>query len=59
MIRKTLKVDGDSECWRALRVFLQKEVRAFVDARESDGTMLSENRFKGFFEMSLGSANGN
>ena len=36
----------------------QKKVGAFVNARESDGTVLSENGFKGFFEMSLGSANG-
>ena len=59
MIRKTMKVEGDSECWRALRVFSQKEVRAFVNARESDGTVLGENGFKGFFEMGLGNANGN
>ena len=41
-----MKVEGDSECWRALRVFSQKEVRAFVNARESDGTVLSENGFR-------------
>ena len=29
--------------------FLQKKVRAFVNARESDGTVLSENGFKSFF----------
>ena len=39
--------------------FSQKKVRAFVNARESDGTVLSENGFKSFFEMGLGSANGN
>ena len=42
----------------AEREFLQKKVRAFVNARESDGTVLSENGFKSFFEMGLGSANG-
>jgi len=34
--------------------FLQKQVRAFVNARESDGTVLSENGFKSFFENGFG-----
>ena len=34
--------------------FLQKKVRAFVNARESDGTVLSENGFKSFFENGFG-----
>ena len=48
MIRKTMKDAGDSECWRALRVFLQKKVRAFMNARESDGTVLSESGLRVF-----------
>ena len=38
--------------------FLQKKVRAFVNTRESDATVRSENGFKSFFEMGLGRANG-
>ena len=39
--------------------FLQEEVRAFVNTKKSDGTVWSENGFKIFFEMGVGSANGN
>ena len=39
--------------------FLQEKVRAFEDTKKSDGTVWSENGFKAFFEMGLGSANGN
>ena len=34
--------------------FLQKKDRAFVNARESGGTVLSENGFKSFFENGFG-----
>ena len=39
MIRKTMKDAGDSEYWRTLRAFLQKEVRAFANTKKSDGTV--------------------
>ena len=39
--------------------FLQEEVRAFVNTKKGDGIVWSENGFKSFFEMGLGSANGN
>ena len=39
--------------------FLQEEVRTSVNTKKSDGTVRSENGFKSFFEIGLGSANGN